>query len=404
MVNRFFGLPVVAFLLFSVVTGSQGASAPQARKIQQKTAVQPPSTSSFRAGRIINEKSDTHLRIMAGSINEIEGMVEEKYQYSSAYELLKREKFVQEVFGNLVLETPNDTINEETTRKVYELEGRFDKLGSGETYTEDDFNMKGPYPTLGLSFEKQWKYFTVQMDLLGFKTKANTVARRNYYIGIGDDILYEGQEYSNMKIPEGTPFSMDILGGIAELRGLITPLTYKPSPNFQFTPWLDVGLLFFAGQYDLDAGISTGTTNYMNPPEGYVIGGESSGLLGLGLPQVGLGGEIRIGGENSMNFVLQADYSVCIYEGSSSFLTSSSKNEKDVDIDHTNMKIRMMLEFPMNSGRMFTAGLQYQQIESEGSITTTDDTPEEILADREKWDKYAKFKLTSIVAMVGLTF
>ncbi|MDD2305185.1 MAG: hypothetical protein PHP53_10860 [Prolixibacteraceae bacterium] len=55
---------------------------------------------------------------------------EEKYQYSSAYELLKREKFVQEVFGNLVLETPNDTINEEfafakirATESIYDTKG-----------------------------------------------------------------------------------------------------------------------------------------------------------------------------------------------------------------------------------------------------------------------------------------
>ena len=55
---------------------------------------------------------------------------EEKYQYSSTYELLKREKFVQEVFGNLVLETPNDTINEEfafakirATESIYDTKG-----------------------------------------------------------------------------------------------------------------------------------------------------------------------------------------------------------------------------------------------------------------------------------------
>ena len=55
---------------------------------------------------------------------------EEKYQYSSAYELLKREKFVQEVFGNLVLETPNDTVNEEFAfAKIRAAESIYDTKG-----------------------------------------------------------------------------------------------------------------------------------------------------------------------------------------------------------------------------------------------------------------------------------
>ena len=55
---------------------------------------------------------------------------EEKYQYSSAYELLKREKFVQEVFDNLVLETPNDTINEEFAfAKIRATESIYDNKG-----------------------------------------------------------------------------------------------------------------------------------------------------------------------------------------------------------------------------------------------------------------------------------
>ncbi|OGV67967.1 MAG: hypothetical protein A2283_09085 [Lentisphaerae bacterium RIFOXYA12_FULL_48_11] len=322
----------------------------------------------FSAGRETNEKSDGHLRITAGSINEIQGMVEE------------------------------------TTRKVYEVEGRWEDAASGSTFTQDDFNMKGPYATLGVSLETQWKYFSLQMDVLGFKTEVNTVASRNYYIGIGDDVQYGGGEYSNMKIPEGTPFSMDILGGIMEIRGLITPFTFKPSPTLRITPWIDAGLMFFVGQYNIDAGDPTGTTTYMNPPEEYVIGGESSGFLGLGLPQIGFGGEIRMGPENGVNLVLQGDYAVCNYEGSSSFLTSSSEHEKSVDIDHTNTRIRFMVEFPMSSGRLFMVGAQYQLIESEGSITTMDDTPEEILADREKFDKYAEFRLSSLVGMIGLSF
>ena len=66
---------------------------------------------------------------------------EEKYQYSSAYELLKREKFVREVFDNLVLETPNDTINEEfafakirATESIYDTKGGLMHGPGGSAY------------------------------------------------------------------------------------------------------------------------------------------------------------------------------------------------------------------------------------------------------------------------------
>jgi hypothetical protein len=322
----------------------------------------------FSAGRDIQQKTDSNFRITAGAINEIEGMVEE------------------------------------TTRKVYEIEGNFEAANSGETYTQDDFGMKGPYPTLGFSLENKWKYFTFQLDMLGFKAEVNTVAHRNYYIGVGDEVQYGGRGYTNMKIPEGTPFSMDILGGITELRGLITPFTFSPDPNFKFTPWIDVGLMLFAGQYDIDAGEPTGTTQYMYPPEDFVIGGKSSGLLGMGLPQYGLGGEIRIFLEKGIDLVFQGDYSICNYSGSSSFLTTSSEREKNLDIDHKNTRVRASLEFPLKSERFLTVGVQYQLIDTEGNITTTDVTPEEILANRDRFDKYAKFKLSSVVGMIGLTF
>ena len=66
---------------------------------------------------------------------------EEKYKYSAAYELLKREKFVQEVFSNLILETPNDTINEEfafakirATESIYDTKGGLMHGPGGSAY------------------------------------------------------------------------------------------------------------------------------------------------------------------------------------------------------------------------------------------------------------------------------
>jgi hypothetical protein len=55
---------------------------------------------------------------------------EEKYSYSPDYELIKREKLIDELFNTLILETPNDTINEafafakiRATESIYDTKG-----------------------------------------------------------------------------------------------------------------------------------------------------------------------------------------------------------------------------------------------------------------------------------------
>jgi len=236
----------------------------------------------FSAGRQNDDITDSNIRVTAGMITRIEGMVQE------------------------------------TTRPVYELEGNEAGAASAETYTGGDFGVDDAYPTIGLSIENRWKYFTFQFDTLLFNIDVDTVARRNYYIGVGDEVMYGGRGYTNMKIPQGTPFTMKTLGITGELRGLITPVTVKPCEVIKFVPWIDLGLMLFGGDYDIDAGTPTGTTTYMYPPEDFVV--------------------------------------------------------------------------------------QYQMIESEGSITATDQTAEEILANRARFNKYATFTLESIVAMLGLTF
>ncbi len=66
---------------------------------------------------------------------------DEPYSYSSEFELEKREKFVGEIFSNLVLETPNDTINRafafakiRATESIYDTKGGLMHGPGGEAY------------------------------------------------------------------------------------------------------------------------------------------------------------------------------------------------------------------------------------------------------------------------------
>jgi hypothetical protein len=231
-----------------------------------------------------------------------------------------------------------------------------------------------------------------------------TVAKRNYYIGVDEEILYRGRLFDNLLIPEGAPFSMEMTGGKLELRGLITPFTIRPADGLSITPWIDLGLFGFVGYYEIEAGEPRGTTRYLFPPEDFVIGGSSEGVAGLGLPEAGLGGEVRLGDDRGANLVVQGHYAVCQYDGSTKYLASSRHREKDADIDHSNVRVRVSVEIPLKNGRAVTLGGEYQSVESEAEITSTGQTLEEIIARRERFDKRVDFRMESLVGMLGLTF
>ena len=297
-----------------------------------------------------------------------------------------------------------DAVIQETTRKLYDVTGGYWKQATAENYDLNDLGMEDGYLSLGISLEKAWKYFSLQFDTAFFQAESDAVARRDYYIEVGDDIVYQGQTYDQIQIPEGTPFTLDMTALTLELRGLITPFTFKAGENFRFTPWIDLGLFGFGGRYDIDAGPVRGVTQYQDPPEDFTIGGRSSGYGGLGAPEWGLGGEIRVGAEERLHFVLQGHYAVCEYHGGTEAVTVNEHREKTIDLDHSNTRIRGMLDIPLRAGRCLTVGAQYQLIDSEALISSSATDPEEILAKRERFDKEVDFRLETLQGFIGLTF
>jgi hypothetical protein len=318
-------------------------------------------------GRDYDENRDAQLRITAGMVTEIEAMVQE------------------------------------TTRRYYDASDQQFKQDLAERFGLDDFNLDDGYLSVGLSYENAAKWLTFKFDAHMSQADAEAVAQRNYYIGVGS-VEYNGREYDHMKIPEGRAFSMDLTAFYMEMRGMFTPFTFKPDEGVRFTPWIDIGLIVFAGSYDIDAGRAEGVTQYQNPPEDFVVGGQADGTVGLGLPEFGIGGELRIGDPGMANLVLKAHYAILEYDGGTSYFTSSQHREKNIDIDHFNAKVSCGLEVPRPSGRCVTLALQYQLIESEAAITSQEGTTEEIIARRERFDKDVDFRMGTATAMLGLTF
>ena len=291
----------------------------------------------------------------------------------------------------------------ETTRKLYDVTGHTWKQDDAETYGTSDFDLDGPYGLFGLAGEAQGRFFGFRLETAFFQASTRTTARRDYYLGIGNDIEYGGRSYDHLKIPAGTPFEAELTGNMTELNLRLLPVGFAGGDRWHVDPSLEVGVLFFGGKYEIDAGPSTGTTQYQNPPEDFVVGGRATGYAGLITPQWGPGLDVRFDGFAGARFLLQGHVLFFDYDGSTSFFTSADHREKDVDFSHRNYRLRGQIEWPSKRAAL-SLGVQLQWIEAEGTIESQATDPEEILEKQERFDKEFTFELETVLLTLGVTF
>lgn len=291
----------------------------------------------------------------------------------------------------------------ETTRKVYDVTGETWKQDDAERYDTSDFDLEDTYGAIGLSYDVAWRFLRLQIDTLFLNPTTDTVAKRDYYLSIDDDISYKGASYDHLQIPEGEPFSAELLGNKTELTLLFVPVGFQIGDSLILNPSFAFGVLLFGGQYDIDAGDPSGVVQYQNPPEDFVVGGSASGLVGIGAPQWGPGVEIRFGQTGGIAFDLQVHYLFSQYDGSTSWLTTADHRDKNLEFDHENLRFRGQFEFPAGQ-KVWTLGVQIQMVDTDGTVTSDSSNPDEILARRERFDKDFSFKMTSVLATVGLAF
>lgn len=291
----------------------------------------------------------------------------------------------------------------ETTRKLYDVTGHTWKQQDAETYDASDFNLDGTYGLFGLSCDAMWSFVGLQFDTAFFRPSTRTTARRDYYLAVGEDIDYQGNSYDHLLIPKGTTFDAELAGNMSELTFRLVPVGFKAGESLRVNPALGLGVLFFGGQYEIDAGETTGVKTYQNPPEDFAIGGRSSGYAGLIAPQWGPGLEIHLGDGEGLGVGFQIDYLLFDYDGSTSLFTSADHREKNVDFSHRNLRFRGQIEIPMKRTAL-NLGLQVQLIETEGTVTSQATDPQEILEKQERFDKEFTFEVETVLATLGLTF
>lgn len=295
----------------------------------------------------------------------------------------------------------------ETTRRLFELEGRDPSTFAPESYTFEELGLGDSEPTFGIAFEKNWRYFTLRGDLSYMCAEANAAPPRDFFIGV-DDIEFQGRSYEYMKLEDGIPYEASLDAALISLRLQYTPFTLGAEHVISFTPLVHVGFFAIAGTFEVSQGEPQRIQIYENPPREYVVGGKGDGTLGGFAPEIGVGGEFRIWlGRNQYGdreLALQGTYAIFEYDGSSDALGISSRNEKDLDVDYEMLELRAMLYLPISSGSDLVIGAEYKMMTANAESRSRARTLSEAQENREKFDKEIDLELSIVNAFVGLRF
>jgi len=289
------------------------------------------------------------------------------------------------------------------------------------SYSFEELGLVGSYPTYGINFEKQWKYFTLRLEGNYINAEADAVADmhptasnvadkdKGYYISV-DEASFNGQTYKYMFIPNGQAFNASIDGVSAAIRGLITPFSFGNHDDVvSFSPWLHLGVYAVGGHYKIEAGPASGTVQYEVPPETYVVGGTGEGDVAAALPEVGAGGEIRIWLGRMRNgdavLSLQTDLAYLTYQGNTGDIGVSADNEKDVDMTYQNLEFAVMLELPVSPKFDMVMGVTYRIMTAEADLYSKNrDEQAQETTFHEKYDKHADVDTSFLYGSVGVRF
>lgn len=288
----------------------------------------------------------------------------------------------------------------ETTRRLFEVTGEFDRIKGQEDYDFNELGLSESDVMYGLSLEKNWRYVSLRFDAARLTAEANGVAQRDYFIGV-DEIKFNGRTYEHQKLEGGEAYKATLDGYLANLAMDITPFTLNPRGIVQATPWMHVGVLGVVADFEVDAGPATGLQEYENPPRTYVVRGKGKGDQGAVSPELGVGGEVKIRFGARAALSLQGTYSIFDFSGNAGDL-GVARADKDLDLDYDSYELRTQLEIPLSTGTDLLIGAAYRSVTVEADSKARERSLEETLARREKFDKHIELELTMLTGFVGL--
>lgn len=299
----------------------------------------------------------------------------------------------------------------ETKRASDEAPGESgsDYLNKLENYSLEELGIESSAESYGLQLEKQWRFFTLQIDFSSFEGDANTTAAKEpFAIGV-DNVDFRGNSYDYMLIPQGSSFSTEYENMVLAGKGLITPLHIAfAEGGAAFSPWMHLGFLAARSEFSIDAGPTRGLTQYESGPYSYVVGGQGDGSEEIIVPEIGFGGELRmiVGHNNDLpiELVFQGDFALLDFAGSTGDFGVDARNAKDVDMDYTSIEFRGLFEFPVNEGLDFVAGVTYRVLDAVAEVESQHKSSAAQNSREEKYDKEIEFQMSSLYGVVGVKF
>lgn len=301
---------------------------------------------------------------------------------------------------NLGDRSPIDGGVQETERPLNDIRDQITPE-EAESFTFDELGLSESETTYGLSLERQWKWVTLFVNGTYMEASADGTAPRDLFIGV-KEANFNGVEYNYQRIPKGTPYATDIDLLTAHFRLAVTPVTLNPGGSAELVPWVVVGLYTLGGQFDIDAGPALGVQQYEDPPRLYVVGGKSEGEAAAAAPEIGVGAELLLRLTDRARLTIQGTYAFVDVAGSTSDLGVESRNEKDIDLDYEALDARIYYEMPLNDRLKLLIGGEYRRVEVDALAEAKDQTPEEILERREKFNKNVDLAIETVTFNVGL--
>lgn len=245
---------------------------------------------------------------------------------------------------------------------------RLSVIEGGGSVPDGDLEINESAWAFGFSDEYWGWLCSMRVDLLFASVSEGETAHGDLYLETADAIAFNGMEYDYMWVPEGAPYENEFTGGWLELNGMLHPLMLGHEEN-NVTPLLEFGFMAMAGTAGLDAGEPTSAAG------DFVVGGDSSGMVGSFTPQLGGGIDWRMGAADRVHHVVQLHVLVAM-PGIS-------------DADHLNVKGTYRAELPLRDfENSLFAGIDLQLFET----------------DLEDGDERAESGRTSVLLMLGMTY
>lgn len=253
----------------------------------------------------------------------------------------------------------------------------WDKAEGAVGGSSSDAEVAGPGFAFGLGYEYAAWIVSVQFDATFTTISGERTASDDLFLDTADDVSFNGGSYERMHIPAGSSFDSQFTGATLDLTLLVNPFVMNFG-DVRLTPYAEIGLLGIGGLYSIDAG-DPASVVYSADGVPYVVGGSSSGFTGMGSPQVGPGLEIRIGGEEDPNHVIQAHVLFFNFMGDEDSLL--------------NAKLSYRYEVPMEDYvNSWFVGLDARMASMEGE------------AEEGSTDAAYEYAMSSVTLCLGLTY